>query len=137
MAGTGGVPRIRQAPIPDDAVLVVRGDDPETVLAADAQRFRRRYAGWGRYGVSAFVARDEGEVDALCETRLVAWATVLIFRREALLKAGIEVVPTFRTPHVTLAHADFDQLLVRLQRSEHEVRQNPYHEEESGPREAT
>jgi len=132
----GGVPRIRQAGIPTEAVLVVRGDDPEAVVAADARRFRRRFAAWGRYGVSAFVARDAAEVDALCESRLVAWASVLVFRRSALEEAGVELVATFRTPHVTLAHVELDELVRRLSECEHEVVVNPYHEGEHGPREA-
>jgi hypothetical protein len=62
---------VRRAPIPDEAALVVRGDelDPD-VLTADAERFHRRFKTWSRYGVSAFLATDDAEVDALCETRL-------------------------------------------------------------------
>ena len=52
----------------------------------------------GRYGVSAFLAADDDEVDAFCETELQAWAVVVVFSRAALEDAGIEVVPTFRTP---------------------------------------
>jgi hypothetical protein len=61
--------------VPEAAVLVVRGDalDP-AVLRADALRFVRRYPGWGRYGVSAFLASDAAEVDVLCETRLERFA---------------------------------------------------------------
>jgi hypothetical protein len=125
------VPRIRSGPIPDDAVVVIRGEDPTVVLRADARRFRRRFPDWDRYGVSGFVARDAGEVDALCETRLVEWPSVRTFRRSALEAAGIEVVPTFRTPHVTLAHAELDDLLRRLSDCEHEILENPYHEAES------
>lgn len=64
-------PRVRLTAVPEAAVLVVRGDalDP-AVLRADALRFVRRYPGWGRYGVSAFLASDAAEVDVLCETRL-------------------------------------------------------------------
>jgi hypothetical protein len=93
-------PRVRHAPIPDEAVLVVRGDelDPD-VLTADAERFHRRFKAWGRYGVSAFLATDDAEVDALCETRLRPWAIAIVFTRSALEASGIEVVPTFRTPH--------------------------------------
>ena len=127
------VPRIRRTAIPDDAVLAVRGDDPMSVLTADARRFRRRFADWNRYGVSGFVARDADEVDALCETRLAAWATVRVFRRAAVEGAGIEVVPTFRTPHVALAHAELEELLGRLERCEHQMIENPYHEGESSP----
>jgi hypothetical protein len=133
---TEGVPRIRLAGIPREAVLVVRGDDPEGTILADARRFRRRFAAWGRYGVSAFVARDDAEVAALCESRLEAWARVLVFRRSALEESGLEIVPTFRTPHVTIAHADLGELVRRLLGCEHEVVENPYHEGEPGDGEA-
>ena len=131
------MPRIRLAAIPARALLVVRGDDPEAVLAADARRFRRRFAAWGRYGVSGFVARDAAEVDALCQTRLIAWGRVAVFRRAVLEDSGIEVVPTFRTPHVTLAHAELGQLLGKLSQCEHEIVDNPYHEGQPGPSEAS
>jgi hypothetical protein len=125
------VPRIRRGVIAADAVLVVRGDDPIAVLAADARRFLRRFPDWNRFGVSGFVARDAGEVDALCETRLAAWVAVRVFRRAVVEAAGIEVVPTFRTPHFTLAHADLVELLDRLAHCEHQILDNPYHEGDS------
>ncbi len=45
-----------------------------------------------------------------------------------LIAAGVEVVPTFRSPHVTLAFGDLDLGLATLEAVEHEVRRNPYHE---------
>jgi len=47
-------PRVRHAPIPDDAVLVIRGDDlgPGTARA-QAVAFRKRFPGWDRWGLSA------------------------------------------------------------------------------------
>jgi hypothetical protein len=48
----------------------------------------------------------------------------------------VEIVPTFRTPHVTIAHADLGELVRRLLGCEHEVVENPYHEEEPGDGEA-
>lgn len=123
------LPRFRLTPLPDRAQLVVRGDDliPE-VLRADAERFLRRYPGWGRYGVSAFVAVDEAEIEALCETRLERFEAVVVFGRAALVALGVEVVPTFRRPHVTLAHADLDALVAGMLRCEHTTRDNPHHE---------
>jgi hypothetical protein len=65
------VPRIRRTPLPDNALLVVRGDElDQRILRADATRFRRRFAAWNRYGVSALIARDDIEVASFCETRL-------------------------------------------------------------------
>ena len=130
-------PRVRLTSIPDDVALVVRGDELDrAVIEADASRFHRRYTSWGRYGISAFVARDDGEVDALCETRLRQWATAVVFTRADLDAAGIEVVPTFRTPHVTLAHPELAGLVEALLSCDHRVVTNPYHEGEQGPREA-
>jgi hypothetical protein len=50
--------------------------------------------------------------------------------------SGVDIVPTFRTPHVTIAHADLGELVRRLLGCEHEVVENPYHEGEPGDGEA-
>ncbi len=123
------VPRVRLTALPEAAVLVVRGDalDP-VVLRADALRFVRRYPAWGRYGVSAFAASDAAEVDVLCETRLERFATIVVFRSEELVASGIEVVPTFRAPHVTLAAADLELLVTRLLACQHETMANQHHQ---------
>lgn len=122
-------PRVRQAPLPSDAVLVVRGDILEDeLLRVDAARFTRRYPDWGRSGVSGYYARDEDEVVALCQTKLANFATVVVFTRADLEAEGIDVIGTFRTPHVTLAAADIEALVTALTRCPHQVRENPYHE---------
>lgn len=123
------IPRIRLVAIPDDAVLVVRGDelDPR-ILRADATRFRRRFEEWGRFGVSGFLAEDNDEVDVLCETRLERFADIVVFRRADLIAVGIEVWPTFRRPHVTLAHVDLDALVNGLRSCEHRDLTNPHHQ---------
>lgn len=121
-------PRVRRAPLPDDAVLVVRGDVLNgELLSADAARFSRRYPKWDRTGVSGFYARDDDEVGALCQTKMVNFESIIVFAREDLERNGIEVVGTFRTPHVTLAASDIQTLLAALIRCPHQVRDNPYH----------
>jgi hypothetical protein len=71
------VPRIQRSRTPNDVSLVVRGDElDERTLRADAVRFHRRFADWDRYGISALLARDESEIDALCETRLERFPVV-------------------------------------------------------------
>lgn len=80
--------------------------------------------------MSAFLAADSSEVDALCATRLVRFASVAVFTRASVIEAGLDVVPTFRTPHVTLAHDDLDELVRRLLPCEHETLVFPYHEDE-------
>ena len=130
------LPRIRSAGLAAAAVLVVRGDELDPVLLAeDASRFHERFPTWGRYGVSAFAAEATAEVDALCQSRLVRFATVAVFRQVDLEAAGIQIEPTFRTPHVTLCHGNLSELIERLLSCEHEVRVNPYtiHEEGVDP----
>lgn len=123
------LPRIRRAAIPDDAVIVVRGQPADAeearVLAID---FRDRFPAWRRWGVSAFYARGEIEVDDLASTRLRRFRLVRVYLVADLVEAGFEVVPTFRTPHVTLAWRDeLDEGLERLDSADHIERMNPYH----------
>jgi hypothetical protein len=127
------LPRVRLTPIPDDGVFVVRGDELNAVLLAeDATRFHERFSEWGRFGISAFYAASDEEIDAICQTRLIRFPLVVLFRRVDLELAGIQVVPTFRTPHVTLCHERLDELVERLIRCEHSERPNPYHVSEEG-----
>lgn len=112
-------------------MLVVRGDVlDEILLRRDAERFRRRFPAWGRTGVSAFYARDGGEVHALCQLRLGQFPSVVVFKRYDLEQMGLEVIGTFRAPHVTLAAADTDDLVERLRACPHSLLINPYHEAE-------
>lgn len=123
-------PRIRRAPMPEDAALVVRGDELKPqLLEHDAQNFRRRFPDWERYGISAFLASSDDEIDILCQTKLVRFPTVVVFRRADLEAAGVEIVGTFRTPHVTLAHRELDSFVSALVRCPHRVVANAYHED--------
>jgi hypothetical protein len=124
-------PRVRRTPLPDDVVLVVRGDalDPE-LLTEDAARLSQRYPAWGRTGVSAFHAADQLEVDILCAERLERFAEVVLFSVTALRASGVDIVATFRTPHVTLAAPDAPTLVRRLLATPHQVIANAYHESE-------
>lgn len=126
--GSEDLPRIRLSPVPNTILLIVRGGtlDPD-LLRADAVRFRRRYRRWGRYGISAYFAADDEEIDVLCKTRLERFGTVAVFYVSALNAAGMEVVPTFRRPHATLAHADLDVLVDGLRSCEHRILNNRYH----------
>ena len=97
------------------------------MLRADASRFHRRFDGWGRFGVSAFVAADDAEVSALCRTRLERFAMVVIYHRNDLQAAWVEIAATFRTPHVTLAHQDLAELVAALLTCEHGMLGNPHY----------
>ncbi|HQZ34287.1 MAG TPA: hypothetical protein PK020_07665 [Ilumatobacteraceae bacterium] len=121
-------PRIRHAAIPQDAWLVVRGVasiEPET-SRRQAELFRRRFEGWGRYGLSAFYARSDDEVLDLGEDRLDAFATLFVYRLADVIAAGFEVVPTYRSPHVTITfYDDVDAGVARLLAVSHRVVSNP------------
>ncbi len=124
------VPRIRRAPLPADAVVVVRGDPgDERIIREQADMFRRRFPDWGRWGLSAFYACSDDEIDDLAFDRLHQFGVLRVYRVADLEAAGFELVPTFRTPHVTVAWAsDFDEGLGRLASACHQERGNPYHE---------
>ena len=125
---TERTPRVRLTPVPNDGVFVVRGDELDPgVLADDASRFRERFHDWGRYGISAFYAGADDEIDALCQSRLIRFETVVVFHRADVEAAGVDIVATFRTPHVTLCHVDLDSLIERLTNCPHQVLTNPYH----------
>ena len=85
--------------------LSVASVEPE-ISRHQAELFRRRFEGWGRYGLSAFYARSDDEVLDLGEDRLDAFATLFVYRLADVIEAGFEVVPTYRSPHVTITFYD-------------------------------
>lgn len=121
--------RVRRAPIPPDALLLVRGDSGSAaVTQRQAQRFLRRYPAWGRYRLSAFHVRDDNEIDDLAAAQLQSFPSLGLFRLADLEAAGFEVVPTFGTPHVTVAFTgDLDTRLRDLAYVRLAMSPNPYH----------
>lgn len=123
------LPRFRRRPLPAGAaVVVVRGDD----LGQDSDRrqakaFRLRWPEWHRFGLSAYFAEDDDAIADLAADQLEPSRSSASTASATSLAAGIEVVPTFRSPHVTLAFTDLDTGLSALQIVEHETRANPYH----------
>ena len=124
------LPRLRHRPLPAGAtVVLVRGDDTDPEAdRRQAQAFLRRWPDWHRYGLSAYFAEDDDAVADLASDQLERFALLRLYRPEALIAAEIDVVPTFRSPHVTLAFADLEAGLRALETIEHESRPNPYHE---------
>jgi len=118
-------PRVRRQAIPDTAHLIVRGDEDPQVQERMARVFLRRYQTWGRYGLSAYHASGDLEVDQLCRVELLRFPFVVVLSRAALEEA-VEIVPTGHRPHVTLISADLDGLLAAVAAST-ERRANPYH----------
>lgn len=129
------IPRIRRAPLPDDALIVVRGNDLDPAAARrQADVFRRRFPDWGRWGLSAFYARSDAEIEDLAADQLERFPLLGCYRVADLQAAGFEIWLTFRTPHVTIAFSgDPDEHLAALVRAAHDVRINPYHETDNGP----
>lgn len=129
-------PRIRRRSIPADAHLVVRGSstgEPGTSIR-QAVLFRRRFPAWGRFGLSAYAARTETNVLDLAQEQLIAFGTLRIYRASALVAAGFEVVPTFRSPHVTITFYDEPELsIARLFEVRHRELRNPFRREEGRP----
>jgi hypothetical protein len=105
--------------------LVVRGDEDPEVQERMARVFLRRYPSWGRYGLSAYHASGDEDVDLLCRVELVRFPFVAVLRRPAL-EETIEIVPTGHRPHVTLASAGLATLLAGIAGAI-DRRANPYH----------
>jgi hypothetical protein len=118
-------PRIRRQAIPDAAHLVVRGDEDPEVRERMARVFLRRYPSWSRYGLSAYHASGDEDVDLLCPVELVRFPLVVVLAR-AGLEEVIEIVPTAHRPHVTLASTDLATLLAAVAGAI-DRRANPYH----------
>lgn len=110
----------------------MRGEVPPDSARRLADRFRQRFPDWGRFGVSAFYARSDLEIDHLAYDRLASYEILRVYPISALVEAGFEVVPTFRRPHVTISWRAWtdglDAGLELLARTEHVRRANPYHE---------
>ncbi len=130
MTSGARIPRVRGRPLPTDPEgIIVRGDDGgETTDRRQAEAFLRRFPDWERYGLSAFHAVEDADFDELAATVLERYPVLRIYRPGALRALSVEVVPTFRSPHVTLAFTDLEAGLTTLARSRHERRPNPYHE---------
>jgi hypothetical protein len=92
------IPRIRRAPLPDDALIVVRGDDLDPAASRhQANVFRRRFPDWGRWGLSAFYARSDAEIEDLAADQLERFPLLGCYRVNDLRASGFEIWPTFRT----------------------------------------
>lgn len=92
------IPRVRRAPLPDDALVVVRGDDLDPATARhQAEVFRRRFPDWHRWGLSAFYARSDAEIEDLAADQLERFPVLGCYRVADLRAAGFEIWPTFRT----------------------------------------
>ncbi|MDA8367440.1 MAG: hypothetical protein M0Z62_10875 [Actinomycetota bacterium] len=107
----------------------MRGEDgdPESDRRS-ALAFRQRWPDWGRYGLSAFYAEDDDAVDGLAAGQLERFPVLNLYRPADLAAFGLGVVPTFRSPHVTLVFAHLETGLAALRRAPHEAWSNPYHE---------
>ncbi len=88
---------------------------------------------WQRWGLSAYYARSEDEINDLAEDQLERFPILVVLAIDSLIEAGFEIVPTFRTPDVTIAFdSDLDAGLAVLVELGADARPNPYHEHEPG-----
>lgn len=110
----------------------MRGDDLDPATSRhQAEAFRRRFPDWGRYGLSAYYARDDAEVDDLAADQLERFPVLAVLTVAALDAEGFAVVPTFRTPHVTIAFTgELTERLGALAALVTRVVDNPYHDRE-------
>lgn len=105
--------------------LVVRGGLLEiTTLRADAEADRRRF---GIGGVSVFGAADATDVEVLARSRLVRFDVLTVVTLGVLRAAGLETVPTFKSPHYTIMLPNLEADLRRLLVCENVIWVNPFY----------
>lgn len=78
--------------------------------------FRRRFPDWHRWGLSAFYARSDAEIEDLAADQLERFPMLGCYRVADLRAAGF----------------DLDERLAALVGAAHEVRINSYHEADDG-----
>ena len=126
------VPRIRLRSVPGAGALVVRGDELDPVLLAeDASRFHERFPTGAATASQRSKPRTTPRSTSSARPASCASPRSSSSSATALERAGVQIVPTFRRPHVTLCHEALDQLVERLVHCEHRVLRNPYHVAES------
>ncbi len=60
----------------------------------------------GPVRIVGLLRRSDDEVVDLGEDRLEAFEVLFVFRLADVVEAGFEVVPTYRSPHVTISFSD-------------------------------
>lgn len=81
--------------------------------------------------MSAYYAVDEADVDDLAADQLERFPALSVLTIADLDGCGFEVVPTFRTPHVTVGFTgDLEARLAALAALITRVIDNPYHVDE-------
>lgn len=95
--------------IGSDVVLVRGGVDTPEKLRAHAEDMARRFVWRGEpaTGVSAFGAPLENVHEVLAD-KLTSYPHYRLVHVAALRHAGFEVLPTFRSPHVTILLPDVE-----------------------------
>ncbi|MDH4119187.1 MAG: hypothetical protein OEW30_17545 [Acidimicrobiia bacterium] len=116
---------------PPDARLVLRcGPDTPSLVRSHAHRLNRLYVLHGDevWGISVFVALDDVGPTIfadLLQTRLKGNSAVYTPTVRELVRAGFELLPTFRRPHFTVLMHSLDDA-PRLHDALGELRTNPY-----------
>lgn len=113
----------RGEPVPDDAVLVVRGDliDSEALRTDAGDNFDI----YGYFGVSVFAEVGGVDLNWIAEHKLARASWLVVFRAGDVLVAGLELWDTGQSPHYDVVHDELDELVERLVACPHRVIPNP------------
>lgn len=114
--------RLRAIP-QGEQVVIVRGDEGnDGARRRSAERFKRRWPELGQFGLSGYYAEDEDEISDIVVSYLYSFPAVLVLKVDAVWAAGLEILPTFKAPHVTVAFEDLDEGLTALASAPRETR---------------
>jgi hypothetical protein len=120
----------RSESLPNDAALVLRGDDldPTALLAAAKEN-----AGiYGFYGLSVFVEVAGFSWDRIAGERLGRAQWLAIFTVSDLLAAGLDLWDMGRAPHYDVVHEECSELVFRFVGCPHRLVRNPHYDPPGG-----
>jgi hypothetical protein len=116
----------RGEPLPQNAALVLRGDDLDPGLLTETAQ--ENSVIYGFFGISVFVEVGDFSWETIASERLVRAEWLAIFTVGDLLGSGLELWDTGRAPHYDVVHERCSELVTRFVGCPHRLVENPHYQ---------
>jgi hypothetical protein len=116
--------------MPDDAALVLRGEDLDPALLTETAE--ENSVIYGFFGISVFVEVGGFSWETIASERLIRAQWLAIFTAGDLLRAGLELWDTGRAPHYDVVHKRCSELVARFVGCPHRLMENAHYQPPDG-----